>query len=345
MKKKNSKFRKVKTIVAVFLGVTILGCITIYVLFYNEINTLRSINKINNKPAYKMTYYGDYALDKYLITGAKNWNEVLNFINENLGRGVGKYIYGKNECSTFFAKTPDGDFILARNLDTTEAIPSIIKTNSKNGLKTIGVTDLHRGGWNESNAISKLTAISSPYYTYDGMNEYGLAVASSSLPEGSGSIDESKITIHDITVNRVIIDRARNVDEAIELLSEYNIRMEKTYPSHYMIVDSEGNSAVIEYIEGVMKVIRKTGNYQIATNFILYDNKELIGYSSDRYMAFDKVLSKTNGIISVDDALELLKKNVVPGEAQWSVVYNLSKKTMAIEFYDYYDNTYYYNVN
>jgi len=344
--KSTSKLKKLKITVSILFGVIILGCITIYILFYNEINTLLSIRKINNKPAYKMTYHGNYALEEYLNTGAKDWNEVLNFLNENLGRGVGKYIYGKNQCSSFLAKTPDGDYILARNLDTEEAIPSIINTNSMNSYKTIGVTDLRRGGWNESNPISKLTVISSPYYTLDGMNEYGLSVASSSVPVSSGPIkNDSKITIHDTTVNRVIIDKARNVDEAIELLTKFNIKMEETYPSHYMIADSEGNSAVIEYINGDMKVTKKTGNYQIATNFILYDNKELVGYSSDRYMAFDRALSKTNGIISVDDALALLERNVVPGEAQWSVVYNLSKKTMAIEFYNDYNNTYYFSVD
>lgn len=344
--KNKRKFRRLKIIVAIFLGVIILGCITLYFLFNNEINTLVSIRKINDNPSYKMTYHGNYALDKYLNTGAKNWGEMINFLNENLGKGVGKYIYGKNQCSSFFAKTPDGDYILARNLDTEEAIPSIIKTNPKDFFKTIGVTDLRRGGWNESSILSRLTAISSPYYTYDGMNEYGLAVASLSVPISSSSrVDGSKITIHDITVNRVIIDKAKNVKDAIELLSKLNIKMEETYPSHYMIADSEGNSAVIEYIDGAMKVINKNGNYQIATNFILYDNKELNGYSSNRYLAFDKELSKTNGIISVDDALKLLEENVVAGKAQWSVVYNLSKKTMAVEFNNDYNNTYYFNID
>ncbi len=345
MREKNSLI-KLKIALIILFGIISLGCIILYIFFYNEINTLMSIRKISSKLVYKITYHGDYALDKYLNTGAESWDEVLNFLNESLCRGVGKYVYGESRCSSFFAKTPDGDYILARNLDTLEAIPSIIKTNTSTGYKTIGVTNFARGGWNENNPVLKLTALSSPYYTLDGVNEYGLAVASSSVPTGSGSkADERKISIHDITVNRVIIDKARNVEEAISLLSKFNIKMEKTYPTHYMIADAEGNCAVIEYIDGNMKVIEKTGNYQIATNFILYNNKKLIGYSSGRYMAFDKVLSQTNGIISAEAALELLEKNVVPGEAQWSVVYNLSKKTMTIKFHNDIENTYYYSVD
>lgn len=332
-------------ITCIILCSIILICITIILtLFHQEINTILSIKMISDKPAYKMTYHGEYALDKYLSTGAKNWGEVLNFINENLGRGVGKFIYKRNECSSFFAITPEGDYILARNLDTTEAIPSVIKTDTKNGGKTIGVTNLMRGGWNEKNSISKLTSISSPYFTLDGMNEYGLGVATSTVLQGVGSNDQNKVYIHDLTVNRVLLDKAKNLKEALEIMSKINVVMEKHYPSHYMIADKEGNCAIVEYIDGKMQVIKKSGNYQIATNFVQYNNTELIGYSAKRYHDLDKVLTNTNGRLTEEAALRLLIDNVVPGEAQWSVVYNLTRKTMAITFYNDYENTYHFKL-
>ncbi len=341
-KKKFQKFKRGMVLLLAIIGTI---CIALYAIFRTEINTIMSVKKISEKPAYEMTYHGDYALDKYLNTGVESWNELFDFVNENLGKGVGKYIYGEHECSSFYAITPEGDYILARNLDTTVAIPSIIKTNTKSGYKTIGVTNLNVGGWSDSDPITKLTVISSPYFTFDGMNEYGVAASAMTVPISAKSdVDNSKIMIHDLTVVRVIIDKARSVEEAIELLSKYNIKMEEKYPSHYMIADSEGNSAIVEYIDGIMRVIEKTGNYQISTNFALYNNEKLQGYSSDRYKAFEKVLSQTNGIISVEAALELLEENTVDGEAQWSVVYNLSKKTMAVEFYGDYENTYNYSI-
>ncbi|MDF2487321.1 MAG: choloylglycine hydrolase [Herbinix sp.] len=165
------------------------------------------------------------------------------------------------------------------------------------------------------------------------------------LCESSSAIDSSKTTLHDLAVNRVILGKAKNVKEAIDLLSQYNVKMEERYPTHYMIADFDGNSVIVEYINGSMKVIENQEEYQIATNFVLYDNENLKGYSSERYAEFEKSLSQAGGILSIEAALELLEENVVPGEAQLSVVYNLTKRTMAVEFCGDYDKTYYYDIN
>lgn len=344
--KSKSRFRKQIMTLAILLGIVLLSCTTVYLLFYNEIRTLMSIKRISSSPIYKIVYHGDYALDQYLYVGADSWEDVLKFLNENLGRGTGQYIYGQNQCSSFFAKTPEGDYILARNLDTQTAIPGIIEANTNNGHKTIGIVNLALGGWDENNIISKLSVIGSPYYTLDGINEYGLAIASSSVPiEPNLKLNEEKITIHDLTVNRVIIDKARDVEEAIHLLSNFNIKEEYIYPNHYMIADRKGNCVVIEYIDGEMKVIKMTGNYQIVTNSVLYNNEALKYGSDKRYTSFDQTLSSCNGVITIEDALELLEKNVVLGMEQWSVVYNLSKNTMAIKFHNAEEKIYYYDLD
>lgn len=334
-----------KVSLILFAFILLIGGI-IAISFFNEIRTISSIKKNNDVPVYAMTYRGEYAFDKYLKTGSINYREYTNFMNANLLKGIPK-IYHKNfECSTFFARTPEDDFIMARNLDTTETIPLCLKTNTKNGFKTIGMANLVNMGWNNSNLISKLTALSAPYFTFDGMNENGVAVAAMSVPYGSRSdINKNKNTLYDYAVIRLVMDKAKNVKDAIKLLSQYNIKMEETYPSHYMIGDATGNSVVIDYVDGSMKVIEKEGDYQIATNMLSYHNEEHMGYSSDRYKAFETALSETKGIISVEDALKLLEDNTTPGEAQWASVYNLSDKTMSVEFYGDYENTYTYKIN
>lgn len=340
------KIRIYKIVVLALLFLILLSGGIIYTGFYNEIITIGSIKKINNFPAYEMNYRGEYAFDKYLRTGSKNYKEYTDFMNANLLKGIPDVFYKTFECSTFFARTPDGDYIMARNYDTTETIPFVLKTNSKKGYKTIGMADLHNLGWNNSNLISKLTALSAPYYTFDGINEKGVAVASLAVPVGSRSdINNSKITLYDYAVMRLTIEKAENVEDAIKQLSQYNIIMSVTYPSHYMIADASGNCAIIDYIDGSMKVIKKEGNYQIATNMLSFNNEKHLGYSTNRYKAFEKVLSETEGIISVEDAFELLEENTTPGEAKWSSIYNLTDKTMSVEFYGDYDNTYSYQFN
>lgn len=340
------KLRIIRNVFFVLLGLILVFTSIICISFYNEILTISSIKKINAVPVYEMNYKGDFGFDKYLNTGSTSYSEYVDFMNANLLKGIPKFYYDKFECSTFFAKTPEGDYIMGRNLDTEVSIPFVLKTNSKNSLKTIGIANLRTLGWNSTNIVSKLTALSAPYYTFDGMNENGVAVAAMSVPVGSRSdIEQNKITLYDHAVIRLTLEKAENVDDAIKQLSKYNVKMEDTYPSHYMIADAAGNCAVIDYVDGSMKVIRKGDTYQIATNMLTYNNEKHQGYSAERYQAFEKVLSEKSGVISVEDALELLVENTVPGDEQWSSVYNLTDKTMSVKFYGDYENTYTYEID
>ncbi len=339
------KLRILRNVFFVFIGLILVSTSIICISFYNEILTISSIKKMNAVPVYEMNYKGDFGFDKYLKAGSTTYGEYADFMNANLLKGIPKFYYDKFECSTFFARTPEGDYIMGRNYDTEVSIPFVLKTNSKNDFKTIGMADLRNLGWNNSNLVSKMTALSAPYYTFDGMNENGVAVAAMSVPVGSRSdIDENKTTLYDYAVIRLTLEKAENVDDAIKQLSQYNVKMEDTYPSHYMIADAAGNCAVIDYVDGSMKVIRKGDTYQIATNMLTYNNEKHQGYSAERYQAFDKVLTEKLGVISVEDALELLVENTVPGDEQWSSVYNLTDKTMSVKFYGDYENTYTYDI-
>lgn len=343
--RKKRKITVCRNAVLVFLCLTLLSTSILYISFYNEIATIRSIKRINDVPVYEINYRGDYAFDKYIITGSKNYGEYIDYMNANLLKGIPKIYYDNFECSTFFARTPEGHYILARNLDTTVTTPFVIKTNSKNGFKTVGMANLHNVNWNNENLISKFTALAAPYYTFDGMNEKGVAIGSLSVPVGCKSdVNDNKITLYDYSVIRLTIEKAKSVEDAIMQLLQYNVKMEDKYPSQYMLADAAGNCAVIDYVDGSMKVVEKEGNYQIATNMLLYNNEKHQGYSSDRFKAFEKVLYEKNGIISIEDALKLLIEQTVPGEAQWSSVYDLTDKTMTVKFYGDYENTYTYKL-
>ncbi len=343
--RKKRKIAVYRNAVIAFLCLILLFASILYINFYNEIITIRSIKRINDIPVYEINYRGEYAFDKYLMTGSNNYGEYIDFMNANLLKGIPKIYYDNFECSTFFAKTPEGHYILARNLDTAVAIPFVLKTNSKNGFKTVGMANLHNVSWSNENLVSKFTALAAPYYTFDGMNEKGVAIGSLSVPIGSKSdINDNKITLYDYSVIRLTIEKAKNVEDAIQQLLQYNVKMEDKYPSQYMIADATGNCAVIDYVDGSMKVVEKEGNYQIATNMLLYNNENHLGYSSERFKEFEKVLYKKNGIISIEDALKLLIEQTVPGEAQWSSVYDLTDKTMTVKFYGDYENTYTYKL-
>ena len=66
--------------------------------------------------------------------------------------------------------------------------------------------------------------------------------------------------------------------------------------------------------------------------------------SCSRYKSLDDALSKSKGQLTINEALELLKENTVEGQAQWSVVYNLTAKTMTLTFADDYEKVYFFEL-
>ena len=107
-----------------------------------------------------------------------------------------------------------------------------------------------------------------------------------------------------------------------------------------MVADASGHSAVIEFVDGKMVVTKVQNKYQVVTNFTLYGNPDKTGFGKERYENIQNTLEKRGGIISEEDALDLLKSNVIPGDEQWSAVFNLTKKTLSVTFSGEYEHVY-----
>ncbi len=121
-----------------------------------------------------------------------------------------------------------------------------------------------------------------------------------------------------------MLDYARNVDEAIGLLQEYNIDFSDRTPLHYLIADRGGNSVVVEYLDNKMNVIRNTEAWQVSTNFILSGTTlEQARSSCGRYQMTYDTLSRNGGDLSGDGSM-LLLENVSQTGTLWSVVYNMT---------------------
>ena len=140
-----------------------------------------------------------------------------------------------------------------------------------------------------------------------------------------------------MTLPRLLLSKAKSVEEAIHYTEKYNFFYDVA-PLHNMVADASGHSAVIEFVDGRMVVTKTDKKYLVVTNFTLYGNPTKTGFGKDRYENIQNTLKKQGGIISEEDALELLKSNVIPGDEQWSAVYNLTKKTLSVTFSGDYEN-------
>lgn len=144
------------------------------------------------------------------------------------------------------------------------------------------------------------------------------------------------------TLLRLILDYADSVEEAVEIASSYDLHDSANTSYHYMVADSTGKSAILEWVygtdatdnDGSKRELKVTYNdadsqigkmeastdYQVVTNFIIqpgyYDEasaEDKKGY--DRYKRIYDELNKTNGIVKDEQAaMDILS---IVGRRSW----------------------------
>lgn len=135
-----------------------------------------------------------------------------------------------------------------------------------------------------------------------GMNDQGLFVDWALCPESNTPKFSFKKKIATFSLTDNLLAKCSTVDEAIGWLKQYNILFIR---SHIMLVDKSCNSAVVEWVDGNLKILKKKDDYQIITNFWLL-HPELGNYPCKRY---DKVngMLKNKKKISVEYFTSILK--------------------------------------
>ena len=319
--------------IAVVLLVIVIGAAA---LFWNELRTLFSLEKIDDYGAYQMTYYGDYGFDEFLEVGASADRDIEKFVTKRLLKGmpINLGVTG-NGCTAFVTRNEKGEVIYGRNFDFLYAPSLQLYTEPKNGYKSISTVNLSFAGYAhnflpEGSIFDKFLTLAAPFLPFDGMNEKGVAIALLAVPEADPPYDSNKITLNTTTAIRLVLDNAATVEEAVELLRNYNIYFSEDIECHYLIADASGHSVIVEFYDDELQVIEAETNYQIATNFIAYNGLNIgEGFTEfERYHAVEKELLDNNNILNENDAIALLAKvGVQDGEVdklQWSVVYNLT---------------------
>lgn len=379
-----------KKVWIVVLSVILVAVTGIFALWHNEIATVASITTIIDQDlshddgyTYEMNVSGEYYFDDFLKQGGVSSDEeLIQFITGNITKGVIPMTIKTKEiaCSSFTAWTEDQQFVFGRNYDFDETNTAIVHTNPKGRHASVSTIDLQFLGIDEKTGITgikeKALLLAAPYIPLDGINDAGVACGIYMTYQGEPTIltnqNTEKPDITSTTLLRLILDYADNVEEAIELASQYDMHDSAGTSYHYMVADTEGNSAVLEWAgesdvtdndgsQREFKVTRNTQPYQVVTNFILQPDyypsmDEAKGY--DRYAFITDKLAPTDGIIEDEQAAMDILQGV--GRRTWvvegdktkgttvhSAVYNLTNLTnywIANEHWDSPEHTLHYSL-
>ena len=180
----------------------------------DAISTLKSLEKVDDYPLYVMQYAGGY---EYPQIGSA-WLDESGF-----------------GCSLFAALGDTGNKLFGRNFDWEYSPALLVFTDPSDGYASASMVDLTFLGitLEESKTLTDLSLnkrtdlLAAPSLPFDGMNEYGLAIGMAAVPDeyaDDTSFDQSKPTIGSIGIIRQVLDHARDVDEALKIFEQYNIR-------------------------------------------------------------------------------------------------------------------------
>ena len=353
--------------------VLLLAVVAVGIIWGNELLTLASIKEIapSNEEhrdgfVYEITVSGDYYFDQFLAEGgASSDQELISFITNSIGKGLIPLNIEESSisCSSFTAVTEEGDRVFGRNYDFDKTNTAIVYTKPGNGRHaSVSTVDLQFLGIDPDVGVTgladKFLCLAAPYAPLDGVNDAGVSCGIYMTYQGAETVPTDQQTdkpdITSTTMLRLILDYASTVDEAIELVEQYDLHDSAGTSYHYMVADAQGNSAILEWVAGTdqtdndgtarqLNVIRNDPeqNYQCITNFILtpgyYEEGDDMG-GKDRYDLLTSTLEEMNGTVADDqaamDVLSLVGRRtwVVEGDhtqgtTVHSVVYNLTDKT------------------
>lgn len=283
-------------------------------------------------------YDGDYGFDDFLSQGgASSDGEVIEYLANNLlsGLSLGDLLGGIFGCSTVSVESPGGEALFGRNFDWENCEAMVVEAHPEGGYASLSTVNMdfitqNVGGGMVGMALNldEVKTLAALYAPLDGMNEAGLAV-SVNMIQDSAAIEQNtdKPDITTTTAIRLLLDKAGSVNEALELLKQYDLHGSMGMMVHFAIADAAGRSVAVEYVDNEM-VVTET---PVLTNFYLAaGEKNGIGtqQSHERYDILMNRLQATPrmDMEEVREALDSVSKDNF-GEfesTEWSIVMNLS---------------------
>lgn len=377
--KRNSLSKLLRRIACALAALVIALAVAVFALWHNELATLASFQKLSDRDAahrdgavYQINFSGDYSFDAFLSQGGASTDaELISFITRSITKGIIPMHIKTSSiaCSAFTADTQSGDRVFGRNYDFSATNTAIVYTDPGEGrhasYSTIDLSFLGLDADKDVETIGqKFLTLAAPYVPLDGINDAGVAcgIFMSYQGEGKGTPTDTQTDKPDLTSTtllRLILDYADSVEDAVALAQQYDLHDSASSCFHYMVADSTGRSAILEWVgtdadhdaDGAQRqlnvlwndtdALSDSADWQVVTNFIktpgYYDGTAAERKGLDRYEHLAAALRETDGIVADKDAAMDLLASV--GRRTWnnddsnsntvhSVVYDLTDKSV-----------------
>lgn len=173
-------------------------------------------------------------------------------------------------------------------------------------------------------------------FPHEGMNEAGLVTTQVILPQTRYPSDEGRPAIREIQLAQFLLDTCASIDEVRRALDGLRL-VQSTAPFHYMFMDADGNTAVLEYIDGSERwyageslplPVLANNTYEDAITYLQGDHsryKEDSPYGRNSLIRVEKAAARLRSIPESGDLKDFAFSSLdmcVREDNQWQIVYD-----------------------
>ena len=317
------------------------------------VRTLYSLRRVPGTNAFVMDYYADYHIDKirnrgmdvdaiedsciktlfpdFALSLAARWKRAY------LPNEIKVIEKAGDHCSTVALHARSGNTFFGRNFDYDNDACLLLRVHDRNGLASIAVIDLaylnlNRADLDQTGLLARLPLLFAPYYVMDGMNRHGVAVSDMAVEHAEPPVSAKHPAIIQSTLERVILDYAKDADEAVDLVRAFNVHFVEV-PEHLMVADASGRSRIIEFIGGQIRVTSAERPWQICTNDVVWRKSEIERATAcSRYRSGSNAAEKLGGVVDYADARRVARIMSDDKGTMWTSVYNLTTRELGIMY-------------
>jgi hypothetical protein len=253
----------------------------------------------------------------------------------------------RHGCSMFQARGRGGNALLGRNFDQKDTEMLAAWCYPDSGYTSLSFIPLNQWGFTEENPFDpadprqKRFLLSGPTTAIEGMNEKGVVITLASLGKQttrSAPDRQPRFLIHLV---REILDHAASLSEAVAIAQRYNIfdNGRDVISHHIFLADADSGSAVLEWQDGVMRVLRSGPNPQVVTNRPLCNvDEQQLRADCRRYRTLSDAVNEVGIGLDWQDGMDTLQRAaqhnvnyVIEGEqwivsTQWSAVFDMTAR-------------------
>ena len=341
--------------------VLVVGTIVLAIAVKDYARTMWSLEHVPNTKMYVLDYYGDYNLDEIAANGIDvddpegsvgramlpdflvPW--IMPSVKKDLPPVREPMRRTRHSCTTVAFRTRDGQELLGRNFDWKHDACLVLRTHNRSGASSVAVLDPYYLGFDADRLDNPTLAerfrlLFIPYIAMDGVNEYGVAIGEMSLAGTRAPFDPAKPSMINSIAIRLILDTARNTDEAVDVLRNYNLHFPAN-TCHYLIADAAGKTAAVEFLDGRVEVTRTDESWLVSTNDRLSGKSEAENDRACwRYRKASDRVAALDGELDVPGMLDVMASVSFEDWTMWTSVYNLTTGEYEIAYRRHFDNVF-----